>query len=71
MSSNDKNKIFSEYEEPAFYDLDKVFGEGYIEFEEAFDKMQCLQEKDISARILKAEKLLEKIEHELTEFLNV
>lgn len=70
--ANDKNyDFFSEYEESSVYDFDKIFLDDYQELDNAFNKMQDLQKKDISARILKAEKQLDKIEQELAAFLNI
>lgn len=69
MNEDNKNKTFPKYEEPAYLDVDKTLTEAYAEFETAFDKMEALQEKNISERISIAEKKLDIIEEELSEFL--
>lgn len=69
---NDKDKKTSNYEEIPYYaDIDKMFSDAVAEFDAAFEKMEALQEKDISARIFNAEEKLNRIDADLATFLNV
>ncbi|MEL3908999.1 MAG: hypothetical protein P1P64_08345 [Treponemataceae bacterium] len=49
--------------------VDEFYAEMFPEINESFEKMQEIQAKDISARIVRAEEKLNKIEAELVEFL--
>lgn len=50
---------------------EEFYAEMFPEINESFEKMQAIQAKDISARIVRAEEKLNKIESELVEFLKV
>lgn len=49
--------------------FDETCANELLEINQSFDKLQELQAKDISERIVKAEEQLEQLEHDLAEFL--
>lgn len=70
---SDDNKLAgSDYDDFSYSTFDgSILDELTADFDKAFDKMQDMQEKDISARLLKAQKELDKIDADLLEFLKV